>query len=279
MNNENESECPEDLVKTYFQQIRRYPLVSFEEELELSRKIAQGDENARRRLIEANLRLVVKIAKRYLVSGMSFLDLIQEGNMGLMRAAEKFSYERNIHFSTYANWWIRQSIVRFIANRQRMIRLPLRKEEILRRIRRVTQTLTQRFARSPSAGEVAEEIGMPAEDVLSVMTAASETVSLDYPDEETKPSLINFQEDYTYSPELLFARKAARVETTAALNRLKEREKHILMSRYGIDGAERRTLKKIGGEMGLSTETVRQIEHRALRKMREHVPELAGTFA
>lgn len=268
----------DDLLKTYFEQLKRFPLVSFEEEQELSKLIQKGDKTARRRLIEANLRLVVKIAKAYLVPGVLFLDLIQEGNMGLMRAVDKFDHAKGVHFSTYANWWIRQGIIRYLANRRRMIRLPLRKEEMLRKIQKASNLLNQRLLRPPSMEEIAVETGIPAGEVKSTLALANCSVSLDTCDDAAM-TLIEYQEDYTYNPERMLMKKDSVDATMDILNRLKEREKNILIYRYQLRGAERYTLKKIGDKMGLAPETVRQIELRALRKMRESARELAECLA
>jgi RNA polymerase primary sigma factor len=262
-------ENSEDLLQTYFGQLKRFPLVSFDEEKELAQKIQNGDKNARGRLIEANLRLVVKIAKAYYTPGVSFLDLIQEGNMGLVHAVDKFDHARDVHFSTYANWWIRQAIMRYLANKRRMIRLPLRKEELLRKIRKASQTLSQRLSRMPSSLEIAAETGISAEDISSMLVLANSIVSLDAGEDASPSALIEYHEDYTYNPERLFMRENSRALTLNMLNRLKEREKNILIYRYRLGGGERYTLKTIGDKMGISLETVRQIEIRALKKMRE----------
>ncbi|MDR2143040.1 MAG: RNA polymerase sigma factor RpoD/SigA [Treponema sp.] len=262
-------ENSEDLLQTYFGQLKRFPLVSFEEEKELAKKIQKGDKNARGRLIEANLRLVVKIAKTYYTPGVSFLDLIQEGNMGLVHAVDKFDHTKDVHFSTYANWWIRQAIMRYLANKKRMIRLPLRKEELLRKIRKASQALSQRLSRTPSSLEIAAETGISAEDISSMLVLANNIVSLDAGEDASPSALIEYHEDYTYNPERLFMRENFRALTLNMLNRLKEREKNILIYRYRLGGGERYTLKTIGDKMGISLETVRQIEIRALKKMRE----------
>jgi RNA polymerase primary sigma factor len=273
------SEDSEDLLRTYFEQLKRFPLVSVEEEKELAKRIQKGDKAARRRLIEANLRLVVKIAKSYCSPGVAFLDLIQEGNMGLMHAADKFDHAKDVHFSTYANWWIRQGIMRFLANKRRMIRLPLRKEEMLRKIQRTSQVLSQKLSRAPSSAELAEETGIPAGDINSMLILANDIVSLDAGEESSLSGLIDYQGDYTYNPERIFMKKNSREVTLDMLNRLKEREKNILMYRYRIGDGEHYTLKKIGDKMGISLETVRQIELRALRKMRENAETLREYLA
>jgi RNA polymerase primary sigma factor len=273
------AEKSEDLLRTYFEQLKRFPLVSFDEEKELAKRIQKGDKAARHRLIEANLRLVVKIAKSYYTPGVSFLDLIQEGNMGLMHAADKFDHAKEVHFSTYANWWIRQGIMRFLANKRRMIRLPLRKEELLRKIQRTSQILSQKLSRVPSSAEIAEEIGIPARDINSMLVLANDIVSLDTSEEPSLSGLIDYQGDYTYNPERIFMKKNSCKVTLDMLSRLKEREKNILVYRYRIGGGERYTLKKIGDKMGISLETVRQIELRALRKMQENAETLREYLA
>jgi RNA polymerase primary sigma factor len=279
MTRKKTSEGSEDLLRTYFEQLKRFPLVSFDEEKELAKRIQKGDKAARRRLVEANLRLVVKIAKAYCSPGVSFLDLIQEGNMGLMHAADKFDHAKDVHFSTYANWWIRQGIMRFLANKRRMIRLPLRKEELLRKIQRTSQALSQKLSRAPSSAEIAEETGIPVGEIDSMLVLANDIVSLDAGEESSLSGLIDCQGDYTYNPERIFMKKNSCKVTLDLLSCLKEREKNILVYRYRIGGGERYTLKKIGDKMGISLETVRQIELRALRKMRENAEVLREYLA
>ncbi|MDR1429928.1 MAG: RNA polymerase sigma factor RpoD/SigA [Spirochaetaceae bacterium] len=258
----------DDALKIYFNKIKNIPLLSFEQELELSRRIQQGDEEAKRQLIECNLKLVVKIARAYMVPDIPFLDLIQEGNMGLIHAAEKYDHVRQVRFSTYANWWIKQAIARALSNTRRPIRLPHRKETILRKVQAAYHNLTQTLKRQPSLAEVAEEIKLPVSELTETLTIANSTVSLEAetPDGETS-SVMEVYEDYTYSPERALMKKSMRAETIRALSCLKEREKRILMYRYQLAGHEPYTLKKIGDCMGLSSETVRQIELKALRKI------------
>jgi RNA polymerase primary sigma factor len=279
MTRKKTSEKSEDLLWIYFEQLKRFPLVSFDEEKELAKKIQNGDKDARRRLIEANLRLVVKIAKSYYTPGVSFLDLIQEGNMGLMHAADKFDHAKEVHFSTYANWWIRQGIMRFLANKRRMIRLPLRKEELLHKIQKTSQGLSQKLSRVPASAEIAAETGIPVRDINSMLALANDIVSLDASEESSLSGLIDYQGDYTYNPERVFMKKDFRRAAADMLNHLKERERNVLVYRYRIGGGERYTLKKIGDKMGISLETVRQIELRALRKMRENAETLREYLA
>jgi RNA polymerase primary sigma factor len=275
MNKKRASTDKDDVLQTYFDQIRAIPLLSFEEELELSKRIQNGDEAAYHKLIEANLRLVVKIARTYLIADVPFMDIIQEGNIGLMHAAEKYDYERNVRFSTYANWWIRQAICRFLANKRRAIRLPHRKEEILRTIQKTYHSLSQTLMHQPNTEEISEEIGIPVEDIEFILSMTSGTISLETESgDEEAAAVMDFHEDYTYSPERTFMRKSSQADTLRFLDRLKEREKRILMYRYQLNGCERHTLKTIGDKMGLSPETVRQIEIKALQKIRSHAEEL-----
>jgi RNA polymerase primary sigma factor len=259
----------DDILQAYFNQIKGIPLLTFEEELELSKRIQTGDPDARRKLIEANLRLVVKIARFYMTSDVSFMDIIQEGNIGLMHAAEKYDYLKNVRFSTYASWWIRQSISRFLANKRRTIRLPHRKEELLRKIQRAYHSLSQVLMRQPNTDEIAEEIGIPLEDVEYILYMTNGMVSLEMESgNDDSAAVVDLHEDYTYSPERAMLKKSSRDDTLRFLSRLKERERRILTYRYQLDGGEQYTLKKIGAKMGLSPETVRQIEIRALNKIR-----------
>ncbi|MDR2617259.1 MAG: RNA polymerase sigma factor RpoD/SigA [Treponema sp.] len=280
MNTKKAKNNKDDILQSYFDQIKVIPLLNFEEELELSRRIRNNsDEAARRRLVEANLRLVVKIARSYITADVSFMDIIQEGNMGLMKAADKYDYQRNIRFSTYASWWIRQGITRFLSNRRRVIRLPHRKEEILRKVRRAYHTLSQILMRQPKTGEIADEIGVPLEDVEFILSITNGFVSLETENsDEESIAAMDLHEDYTYNPEGALMRKSSRDATMRVLDRLKEREKNILVYRYQLNGGERYTLKRIGDKMGLSPETVRQIEIKALKKIRSHADELRGFY-
>jgi RNA polymerase primary sigma factor len=265
----------EDVLKTYFEQIKSTPLLSFQEELDLSRRIEKGDEQARQKLIESNLRLVVKIAKAYVSADALLLDLIQEGNLGLIHAAQKYDYSKNVRFSTYANWWIKQSITRALANKRRPIRLPHRKEEALKKIQKAFNTLSQRLMRKPNTAEIAQEVHLPAADVDNILTMTSSMVSLDAESgEDDSTSIIDLYEDYTYSPDKDLLKDAMETDTRRFLELLAEREKKILMYRFEFYNGEKYTLKQIGEEMGISPETVRQIEMRALRKFKEQAVEL-----
>jgi len=275
MNKKSDETQSEDVLKTYFDQIKSAPLLTFEEELELSRRIEQGDELARQKLIESNLRLVVKIAKAYVTGDVSFLDLIQEGNLGLIHAAQKYDYAKKVRFSTYANWWIKQAITRSLANKRRAIRLPHRKEDALKKIQKAYNTLSQVSMRRPSTKEIAAEVRLPVYEVEYILNIANGLVSLDAETgEEDSTTLIDLYEDYTYSPDRELLSNCVREDTLHFLERLLDREKRILMCRFQFFGGERYTLKRIGEEMGISPETVRQIEMRALRKFKDQAAEL-----
>lgn len=268
----------EDILQTYYKTIRTVPLLSFEEEIELSKRIQQGDEAAKKRFIEANLRLVVKIARAYMTSRVSFMDIIQEGNIGLMKAVEKYNPLSNVRFSTYAGWWIRQSITRYISNRRRVIRLPHRKEETLRKIQKAYHILSQSLMRQPTTEEIANYLHITKKEVAFILSMTNELIPLEMDmsgDDST--SVLEFHEDYTYSPERALMQKTIQDETLRCLDHLKERERRILMYRYQLNGCERYTLKTIGAKMGISPETVRQIEIRALKKIRDNTGELRDT--
>jgi RNA polymerase primary sigma factor len=266
------SSC-EDGLHAYYCAIKRVPLLTAEQEKELSARILAGDEAARRQLIEANLRLVVKIARGFVTPDMPLLDLIQEGNIGLIKAVEKFDGERNVRFSTYASWWIKQSITRSLVNSRRAIRLPHRKEELLKKVQRTYSMLTQMLQREPTPAEIASELRIPEESVHDVIGMSSSPVSLENDGDEESGSVIDIYEDYSYSPDGELMRSCARAETVQMLELLLERERCILMYRFEFLGGERHTLKSIGAELGISPETVRQIEKRALRKLKDNVPE------
>jgi RNA polymerase primary sigma factor len=266
----------EDLLRTYYAAIKRVALLSADEEKELSRQISEGDEEARRRLIEANLRLVVKIARAYVTQDMPLMDLIQEGNVGLIKAVEKFDGKRNVRFSTYASWWIRQAITRSLVNSRRAIRLPHRKEELLKRVQRTYNTLTQLYQREPSSAEIAAELNLPERAVDSVLGMSTALISLDAEAGEDSGSLADVYEDYTYSPDGELLDACTREDAVRMLEMLHEKEKQILLYRFEFIGGEKYTLKRIGEEMGISPETVRQIEKRAIKKLRVSAEELVA---
>lgn len=254
----------DESLARYFEEIAKTALLTFEEELELSKRVEAGDDSARQRLIQANLRLVVKIAKAYSRYGTAFLDLIQEGNLGLINAAGKFDYRKNVRFSTYASWWIKQSIVRALVNKNRMIRLPHRKEESLRKL---TAKLAEASS-TPSVDQLAQELRLGREEVLALLELTSAVTSLDRDVGDDSVSLIDLIEDRSYQPEIEFFYREVETDTRRVLDTLGDREKDVLKYRYAFEGQKRKTLKTIGEQMGLSAETVRQMEIRALEKLR-----------
>jgi RNA polymerase primary sigma factor len=266
----------DDVLRTYFDQIKSFPLLTFEEELELSKHIQKGDIAARQKLVESNLKLVITIAKAYVVSDVPLIDLIQEGNMGLIHAAEKYDHKKNVRFSTYANWWIKQAISRSLAKKRRAIRLPQRKEDLLRKIQRADHQLRQKLMRNPSSEEIGAEIGISSYEVNTILNLTSNMLSLEM---DSSPnvdsvSIVDLYEDYTYNPERELIKQSVLDDTIRHVNRLKERERRILTYRFQLNNEERYTLKKIGDKMGISPETVRQIEIKALKKMRIDAEEL-----
>ncbi|MDR0321348.1 MAG: RNA polymerase sigma factor RpoD/SigA [Treponema sp.] len=269
------SKLNDNLLDTYFKQIKVFPLLTFEEELELSRQIQEGNEDALHKLINSNLRLVVKIAGLFNVPGISIMDMIQEGNIGLLHAAKKFDYRKNVRFCTYSSWWIRQFINRYIANKRRLVRLPQRKEDAVRKIQRMYHTLCQTLMHQPRNFEIAKELGISVQDVDSFINMSADSLSFEQliNDDETICAA-DIHEDYTYSPERDLMKQASRDGTMRILNKLMERERHILNYRYQLNGCKRHTLREIGEKLNISPETVRQIERRALNKIRSHAKEL-----
>jgi RNA polymerase primary sigma factor len=269
-----ESMACENSLKTYFNQIKGTPLLNFEEEIDLSKRIQGGDEHARRKLIEANLKLVVKIAKAFKNNEVTLLDLIQEGNLGLMKAADKYDYRKNVRFSTYASWWIKQSIVRALSNKRRAIRLPHRKEEKLRKINKAMGFLSQKYMRKPELKEIAVETGMKEHEVLTILNITDPIISLDGESSSESGNLLEIFEDSSYDPNNDLMKKSLHEETMKSLNLLKDKEKKIILYRFSFFGGKKYTLKKIGKKMGISPETVRQIELRALTKLKESAGDL-----
>lgn len=255
-------------LHAYLEEISRFKLLDFDEELNFSRRIEDGDHEALTALINANLRLVVKIAKAYVCPDMVLMDLVQEGNLGLIKAAEKYDYRKEVRFSTYASWWIKQSISRAITNKKRAIRLPHRKEEALKRLQRISDEFAQEYFRQPSLEELAAYTGMKEQDVSSVMDLAGSTISLDSEINLNNGTLLDVLEDNSFSPDKELVKKSLEEDTRRFLNILRDREKTILMYRFAFDGGKKQTLKMIGEKMGISPETVRQIEMRALKKLR-----------
>ena len=264
----------DNCLNTYLYQISSDRLLSAEEEKSLSKKILNGDADARRALINSNLRLVVKIAKGYLTHDMELLDLIQEGNVGLIKAAEKFDFRKNVRFSTYASFWIRQSIARAISNKSRIIRFPHRKEERLRKITKAQQKLTRELGRDPGLEEIAGETKINEKDVRSILALPNRIVSFEASNDSEIFSLKQVIDDPKYNPDFIVMRNYLKEKTKQMLNILSEREKKVLLLRYSFLQGERYTLKEIGKKLEISPETVRQIEMRALRKIREHFSHL-----
>ncbi|PIE04617.1 MAG: RNA polymerase subunit sigma-70 [Spirochaetales bacterium] len=258
-------------LHAYLDEISRFSLLDSEEELELSRRIEGGDSEALTSLINSNLRLVVKIAKAYTNVEMGLMDLIQEGNLGLMKAAEKYDYRREVRFSTYASWWIKQSISRALVNKRRTIRLPHRKEETLKKLQKITDDFSQEYFRKPTVEELAAYTGMSESEITSVLDLGSMTVSLDSELSASKGTLLDLCEDLSYCPANALVTKSIKEDTRRFLDKLKERERDILKYRFAMDGGKKETLKSIGHKMGISPETVRQIEIRALKKLRNEV--------
>ncbi len=259
-----------DPVRMYLKEIGRVSLLSADEEVELAKRIELGDEEAKRRLAEANLRLVVSIAKRYVGRGMLFLDLIQEGNMGLIKAVEKFDYLKGYKFSTYATWWIRQAITRAIADQARTIRIPVHMVETINKLIRISRQLLQELGREPSAEEIAQEMDMSPEKVREIQKIAQEPVSLETPiGEEDDSHLGDFIPDEdALAPADAAAYELLKEQLEDVLDTLTEREENVLRLRFGLDDGRTRTLEEVGKVFGVTRERIRQIEAKALRKLR-----------
>ena len=260
----------DDPVRMYLKEIGKVPLLDADRELLLAQKMSEGDARAKQELVEANLRLVVSIAKRYVGKGMFFLDLIQEGNLGLMKAVEKFDYTKGYKFSTYATWWIRQAITRAIADQARTIRIPVHMVETIHKVSRVSRQLLQERGHEASAEEIAEVIGMSPEKVREIMKIAQDPVSLETPiGEEEDSHLGDFIED-SDSPAPADAASYAllREQLSEVLHTLTPREEHVLKLRFGLDDGRTRTLEEVGKEFNITRERIRQIEAKALRKLR-----------
>ena len=264
-----ESVSIDDPVRMYLKEIGKVDLLSTEEEAELAQKMADGDASAKKRLAEANLRLVVSIAKRYVGRGMLFLDLIQEGNLGLIKAVEKFDYTKGYKFSTYATWWIRQAITRAIADQARTIRIPVHMVETINKLIRVTRQLVQELGRDPSPEEIAKELNMPLDKVAEIMKIAQEPVSLETPiGEEEDNHLGDFiQDDDAPAPSEAATFTLLKEQLAEVINTLTAREEKVLRLRFGLDDGRARTLEEVGKEFNVTRERIRQIEAKALRKL------------
>ncbi|MCR4815507.1 MAG: RNA polymerase sigma factor RpoD [Lachnospiraceae bacterium] len=260
----------EDPVRMYLKEIGKVKLLSAEQEIELAKRMEEGDEEAKKKLSEANLRLVVSIAKRYVGRGLLFLDLIQEGNLGLIKAVEKFDYRKGYKFSTYATWWIRQAITRAIADQARTIRIPVHMVETINKLIRVSRQLLQELGREPSPEEIAEELKMPEERVREILKISQEPVSLETPIGEEEDSHLGdfIQDDNVPIPADAAAATLLREQLDEVLSTLTDREQKVLRLRFGLDDGRQRTLEEVGREFNVTRERIRQIEAKALRKLR-----------
>ena len=260
----------EDPVRMYLKEIGNVPLLTTEQEVELAKRVEAGDEEAKKQLTEANLRLVVSIAKKYVGRGMPFLDLIQEGNMGLMKAVDKFDYTKGYKFSTYATWWIRQAITRGIADTGRTIRVPVHMVETINKTLRMTRTLLQELGREPTPEEVAERLNVSVSRVREVLKISRDPVSLDTPIGEEEDSHLGdfIEDDSALSPADSAAFSMLRAEIATALESLTDRERQVVKLRFGLEDGRARTLEEVGKEFNVTRERIRQIEAKALRKLR-----------
>ena len=260
----------EDPVRMYLKEIGRIPLLSSEEEIELAKRMEAGDEEAKKKLSEANLRLTVSIAKRYSGRGMQFLDLIQEGNLGLIKAVEKFDYRKGYKFSTYATWWIRQSITRAIADQARTIRIPVHMGETMNRVNRTSRKLLQEYGREPTPEEVAEAMHLPVERILEVSKISQEPVSLETPIGEEEDSHLGdfIQDEHIPVPAEEATHTLLREQLEEVMDTLSEREQKVLALRFGLEDGKPHTLEEVGREFQVTRERIRQIEAKALRKLR-----------
>ena len=274
---EEEEEAPpsegvniDDPVKVYLKEIGRVPLLSSEEEVELAQRMAQGDNYAKKRLSEANLRLVVSIAKRYVGRGMQFLDLIQEGNLGLIKAVEKFDHTKGFKFSTYATWWIRQAITRAIADQARTIRIPVHMVETINKVKKVSNQLLHKNGHEPTADEIAKELDMPVDKVREIMRVAQEPVSLETPIGEEEDSHLGdfIPDDDAPAPAEAASHTLLKEQLGDVLQTLTPREEKVLRLRFGLEDGRSRTLEEVGKEFNVTRERIRQIEAKALRKLR-----------
>ena len=260
----------DDPVKVYLKEIGRVPLLTPEEEIDLAIRISNGDEAAKKRLSEANLRLVVSIAKRYVGRGMQFLDLIQEGNLGLIKAVEKFDYTKGFKFSTYATWWIRQAITRAIADQARTIRIPVHMVETINKVKKVSSQLLHTNGHEPTADEISEELDMPVDKVREIMRVAQEPVSLETPIGEEEDSHLGdfIPDDDAPAPQDAASHTVRKEQLSDVLDTLSPREEKVLRLRFGLEDGRSRTLEEVGKEFNVTRERIRQIEAKALRKLR-----------
>lgn len=264
------SAMSDDPVKLYLKEIGSYPLLTIAEEIELAKRIEDGDNFAKQTLAESNLRLVVSIAKRYVGRGLSFLDLIQEGNLGLIKAVDKFDYTKGYKFSTYATWWIRQAITRSIADQSRTIRIPVHMSEVINKTYRVSRSLLQELGREPTEQELSDAMNLPIEKVREILKVSADPISLDTPiGEEDDSHLGDFIKDDTIvGPEDAAAYSVLQDQIAKLLDTLTEREQRVLILRFGLKDGRTRTLEEVGKEFNVTRERIRQIEAKALRKLR-----------
>ena len=260
----------DDPVRMYLREIGRIPLLTYDEELELAKKILEGDEDAKQKLAESNLRLVVSIAKKYVGRGMLFLDLIQEGNMGLIKAVEKFDYTKGFKFSTYATWWIRQAITRAIADQARTIRIPVHMVETINKLIRTSRNLLQQMGREPTPEEIAKEMEIPVEKVVEIQKIAQDPVSLETPIGEEEDSHLGdfIQDEDSPAPHDAASYTLLKEQLEEVMNTLTPREAKVLKLRFGLEDGKSRTLEEVGKEFNVTRERIRQIEAKALRKLR-----------
>lgn len=260
----------DDPVRMYLREIGKIPLLTFDEELDLAKRILEGDEEAKQKLAESNLRLVVSIAKKYVGRGMLFLDLIQEGNMGLIKAVEKFDYTKGFKFSTYATWWIRQAITRAIADQARTIRIPVHMVETINKLIRTSRNLLQQLGREPSPEEIAQEMEIPVEKVVEIQKIAQDPVSLETPIGEEEDSHLGdfIQDEDSPAPHDAASYTLLKEQLEEVMNTLTPREAKVLKLRFGLEDGKSRTLEEVGKEFNVTRERIRQIEAKALRKLR-----------
>ena len=262
----------DDPVKLYLKEIGSYPLLTIEQEIDLAKRIEAGEESAKKSLAESNLRLVVSIAKRYVGRGLSFLDLIQEGNLGLIKAVDKFDYTKGYKFSTYATWWIRQAITRSIADQSRTIRIPVHMSEVINKTYRVSRTLLQELGREPTEQELAKSMNLPIEKVREILKVSADSISLDTPiGEEDDSHLGDFiKDERIVGPEDAAAYSVLQDQISKLLETLTEREQRVLILRFGLQDGRTRTLEEVGKEFNVTRERIRQIEAKALAKLRKN---------
>jgi RNA polymerase primary sigma factor len=257
-----------DSVRTYLREIGGVSLLSAKDEVRLAKLIEKGDQDAKNALIEANLRLVVSVAKRYMGRGLSLLDLVQEGNLGLIRAVEKFDYRKGFKFSTYATWWIRQAVSRAVADQARTIRIPVHMVDAINRVTRTQRALLQDLGRDPTSTEIGAELDLPSTRVEELLKLARETVSLEAPMGDSDASLADFiEDDPTRQPEAIAAEKIMKEDLAKTLAGLPERDRRIIELRYGLNGNEPMTLEQVGNEFGVTRERIRQMEIKTLRRL------------